>query len=91
MASHPEEKAAAQAMAKIKQKLQQRLSPQTIILGPTPRAIARMKRRYYYQLVIKYKQDPALHSTLLKILQDTQSKGFRDVQVSIDPDPQYFM
>ena len=91
MASHPEEKAAAQAMAKIKQKLQQRLSPQTIILGPTPRAIARMKRRYYYQIVIKYKQDPALHSTLLKILQDTQSKGFRDVQVSIDPDPQYFM
>lgn len=91
MASHPEEKAAAQAMAHIKGKLQQRLSPQTIILGPTPRAIARMKRRYYYQIVIKYKKDPALHDTLLEILQETQSKGFKDVQVSIDPDPQYFM
>ncbi|WP_153905738.1 hypothetical protein, partial [Acinetobacter baumannii] len=61
------------------------------ILGPTPRAIARMKRRYYYQIVIKYKKDPYLHQLLFDILQDTQSRGFKDVQVSIDPDPQYFM
>ncbi|MDO4902958.1 MAG: primosomal protein N' [Limosilactobacillus sp.] len=91
MASHPEEAQAAKAMSAIKAKLEQRLSPDTIVLGPTPRAIARMKRRYYYQIVIKYKKDPALHETLLEILQDTQSKGFKDVQVSIDPDPQYFM
>ncbi len=91
MASHPEEAVAARAMAHIKEKLHQRLAPQTIILGPTPRAIARMKRRYYYQIVIKYKRDPALHATLEEILQETQSKGFKDVQVSIDPDPQYFM
>lgn len=91
MASHPEERVAAQAMAKIHAKLKAALSPATIILGPTPRAIARMKRRYYYQIVIKYKKDPALRPTLFEILQDTQSKGFKDVQVSIDPDPQYFM
>lgn len=91
MASHPDEGEAARAMAHIKDRLQQSLSAQTIILGPTPRAIARMKRRYYYQIVIKYKKDPALHSTLLEILQETQGKTFRDVQVSIDPDPQYFM
>ena len=65
--------------------------PSTIILGPTPRAIARMKRRYYYQIVIKYKQDQHLHPLLQKILQETQSKGKNDVQISIDPDPQYFM
>ena len=60
-------------------------------MGPTPRPIARMKRRYYYQIVIKYKRDPGLHAALFDILQSTQSKGFNDVQVSIDPDPQYFM
>ena len=67
------------------------LAPSTIILGPTPRAIARMKRRYYYQIVIKYKHDPRLHDLLQEILQETQQKEFKDVQVSIDPNPQYFM
>lgn len=91
MASHPEEAQAARAMAKIRQELAAGLAPSTIILGPTPRAIARMKRRYYYQIVIKYKKDPRLHALLQKILEETQSKGFKAVQVSIDPDPQYFM
>lgn len=91
MASHPEEAQAARAMAKIRQELAAGLAPSTIVLGPTPRAIARMKRRYYYQIVIKYKKDPHLHALLQKILEETQSKGFKAVQVSIDPDPQYFM
>lgn len=91
MASHPEEAAAARAMAHIRQELAAKLAPATIVLGPTPRAIARMKRRYYYQIVIKYKKDPHLHPALQQILQETQAKGFKDVQVSIDPDPQYFM
>lgn len=91
MASHEDEAVAARAMAQIKEQLTKSLMPSTIILGPTPRAIARMKRRYYYQIVIKYKQDQHLHSILQKILQETQSKGKNDVQISIDPDPQYFM
>jgi primosomal protein N' (replication factor Y) len=91
MASHEDEAVAARAMTQIHQELVKSLMPSTIILGPTPRAIARMKRRYYYQIVIKYKQDQRLHPLLQKILQETQSKGRSDVQISIDPDPQYFM
>ena len=91
MTSHPEEARAAQAMTTIHQQLIHGLAPSTIILGPTPRAIARMKRRYYYQIVIKYKHDPRLYDLLQEILQETQQKEFKDVQVSIDPDPQYFM
>ncbi|MCI1975635.1 MAG: primosomal protein N' [Limosilactobacillus sp.] len=91
MASHEDEAVAARAMTKIHRELVDNLMPSTIILGPTPRAIARMKRRYYYQIVIKYKQDQRLHPLLQKILQETQSKGRKDVQISIDPDPQYFM
>lgn len=91
MASHEDEAVAARSIAQIKEQLTKALMPSTIILGPTPRAIARMKRRYYYQIVIKYKQDHRLHSILQKVLQETQSKGKKDVQISIDPDPQYFM
>lgn len=91
MASHPEETQAARAMAKIRQELTDHLVPATIVLGPTPRAIARMKGRYYYQIVIKYKHDPNLHAMLQKILLETQTKELKNVQVSIDPDPQYFM
>lgn len=91
MASHPEEAQAAKAMAQIRQELAHQLAPSTIILGPTPRAIARMKKRYYYQIVIKYKHDPQLHTMLQRILQETQTAALKDVQISIDPDPQYFM
>lgn len=91
MASHPDEAVAARVVTRLHQLLQKRLLPSSIILGPTPRPIARMKRRYYYQIVIKYKRDPGLHAALFDILQSTQSRGFNDVQVSIDPDPQYFM
>lgn len=91
MVSHEDEAVAARTITQIHQELVQKLLPSTIVLGPTPRAIARIKRRYYYQIVIKYKKDPYLHPLLHQILQSTQSKGYRDVRVSIDPDPQYFM
>lgn len=91
MVSHPEERVAAEAMTKIRSQLSSGLAQSTIILGPTPRAIARVKRRYYYQLVIKYKHDPALHQELTKISSQSQKRGFNDVHVAIDPEPQYFM
>lgn len=91
MVSHPEERVAAEAMTKIRSQLSSGLAQSTIILGPTPRAIARVKRRYYYQLVIKYKHDPALHQELTEISSQSQKKGFNDVHVAIDPEPQYFM
>lgn len=91
MASHEQEAVAAKSMVKISEKIKKAVAPSTIILGPSPRPIARMKRRYYYQLVIKYKRDPQLHQVLTAVLNESQSKGPRDLQVSIDPEPQYFM
>ena len=89
MASHPEEKEAAKVMYDLKSQLVG-LDKDTIILGPTPRAIARLKRRYYYQIIIKYRHDPALHQCLTKIMQTAQQYP-RDVELAIDPDPQYFL
>lgn len=91
MASHEDQAVALRAINKIAKQLQTNLAPSTVVLGPSPRPIARMKRRYYYQIVIKYKNDPVLHQLLTEVLNTNQQKNFRDVQITIDPDPQYFM
>lgn len=91
MGSHPDEKVVAKAMFEIRRQLDQVTNPGTIFLGPTPRAIARLKNRYYYQIIIKYRQAQVFHPLLSQIMHEAQSKYHRDLQISIDPDPQYFM
>ena len=66
-ASHPEENEAAKQMFQIATKLKQGLSPQAILLGPTPNAIMRVNNRYFYQVIIKYKQEPMLQPLLKEI------------------------
>lgn len=91
MGSHQKERVAAKLMYDIRQELGNHLAKDTIILGPTPRAIARLKNRYYYQIVIKYRHDHQLHDLLMKILQESQKNNPRGAKLSIDPDPQYFL
>ncbi|WP_125704437.1 primosomal protein N' [Lacticaseibacillus daqingensis] len=89
--SHPEEDQAAKAIYSLANTLRQALSPQAIVLGPTPGAIARLKNRYFYQLVIKYKREPALDATLMQVLNDTQAASRTGFFVGIDREPQSFM
>lgn len=91
LTSHEEEAQAAKKMLAITNWLKQKLAPDSIILGPTPQAIARVNRRYYYQIVIKYKQDPNLQPSLSEMMQGTQKLGGQGFQISIDPEPQHFM
>lgn len=91
MASHEDQAVALRAINQIAKQLKSNLAPSTVVLGPSPRPIARMKRRYYYQIVIKYKNDPVLHQLLTQVLDTNQQKNFHDVQITIDPDPQHFM
>ncbi|WP_304056613.1 primosomal protein N' [Levilactobacillus namurensis] len=89
-ASHEEEPVAAKAMYQIVDVLRQGLSDQAIVLGPTPKAIARVKRKYYYQVVIKYKHEPRLKAVLEQIRQGAQ-KAQRGLTITIDPEPMNFM
>ncbi len=82
---------AAEGIYSVKRYLQSALSNQTIILGPAPSAISRIKRRYYYQIVLKYKHEPNLHSALSHVLDHYQSSTRRGLLISIDPDPVNFM
>ena len=90
-ASHPEESVAAKQMFVIMKELQQGLSDQSILLGPTPNAIMRIKNRYYYQMIIKYKHEPQLQSMLKKILSDTQAATAKGLKLSIDAEPMNFI
>ena len=90
-ASHPEENEAAKQMFQIATKLKQGLSPQAILLGPTPNAIMRVNNRYFYQVIIKYKQEPMLQPLLKEILTDTQRATARDLKLSIDAEPMNFI
>ena len=90
-ASHPEENEAAKQMFQIATKLKQGLSPQAILLGPTPDAIMRVNNRYFYQVIIKYKQEPMLQPLLKEILTDTQRATARGLKLSIDAEPMNFI
>ena len=90
-ASHPEENEAAKQMFQIATKLKQGLSPQAILLGPPPNAIMRVNNRYFYQVIIKYKQEPMLQPLLKEILTDTQRATARGLKLSIDAEPMNFI
>lgn len=89
--SHPDEAQAAKAIYSLAAQLNAVLSDSARVLGPTPGAIARLKKRYYYQMVIKYKREPQLNAALAKILDETQASVKNGFQVAIDPEPQSFM
>ena len=73
-------------MFQIATKLKQGLSPQAILLGPTPNAIMRVNNRYFYQVIIKYKQEPMLQP-LKEILTDTQRATARGLKLSLMQNP----
>lgn len=89
--SHPEEQVAAKRMYQITQQLKTVLSPQSILLGPIPSGIARVKNRYHYQLIIKYKNEPELSHVLREILEVSQKDQRQGLYVSIDNEPLNFI
>lgn len=83
--------AARRAIGKIKAGLVKYLSKQAIVLGPTPQALTRLKQRYYYQIIIKYKFEPQLMAYLQKLIENAQKQSKYGVAVTIDKDPQSFI
>ncbi|MVX58911.1 primosomal protein N' [Streptococcus danieliae] len=68
--------------------LRQFLSPNAILLGPTPSTISRTHNLYHYQIMIKYRQEPRLEAVLNHILEISQTKEFQAVRLTIDHEPQ---
>ncbi|HGF8060949.1 TPA: primosomal protein N' [Enterococcus faecium] len=90
-ASHPEEQVAAKKIFQIANQLKEVLSPKSLLLGPTPSMILRVKNRYYYQLIIKYKHEPNLPHVLDEILNGSQKEQRQGLFVAIDNEPLNFI
>lgn len=90
--SHTELPYVIHVAEKISQFLKAELSKETKILGPASAPIARMKDRYRYQCMIKYKIEPKLNSVLRRIIDHySQEMSRGDLQIAIDPNPMVFM
>lgn len=83
-----QERMAAKTSFNIQRQLLAALHKPTIVLGPTPAAISRVKRQYYYQILVKYKAEPQLNRLLHQIQDEAQDLGRRGVDVYIDPNPE---
>ncbi|MBP0724855.1 primosomal protein N' [Bacillus sp. RG28] len=72
--------------------LREHLSNKSIILGPVSSPIPKIKDKFRYQCVIKYKYEPALHAVLTKIQQFYQEETDKgQLQITIDFQPTMFM
>ncbi|MCY7822808.1 primosomal protein N' [Bacillus spizizenii] len=90
--SHEEVAKAAFTAEKIAHFLKANCGADTKILGPSASPIARIKDRYRYQCVIKYKQETQLSALLKKILEHYKREiEQKHVMISIDMNPYMMM
>ncbi|AIK36340.1 primosomal protein N' [Bacillus pseudomycoides] len=89
--SHPELLKAVQVTEKIVGYLRTHCSRQTMVLGPVASAIPRIKDRYRYQCMIKYKREPNLKYVLKMVNEHYQAEMQKDLQISIDFNPTMLM
>ncbi|MDR1522019.1 MAG: primosomal protein N' [Streptococcaceae bacterium] len=89
--SHKDENEVVKQIYRIAKVLQKRLSAKTKLLGPVPKTIMRVNNRYYYRLLIKYKQESKLSMWLKQLKEAIQKENTRGLMLEIDSEPQGFM
>ena len=71
--------------------LRQHLTNKAIMLGPSPAPIPRLKNRYRFQLLIKYRHEPHLLDALHDLSQQFVKERRQGLQMTIDINPYQFM
>ena len=89
--SHKKEEEVLRRAYEVMEILRSGLSDASIILGPTPKPIARTHNLYHYQILIKYRLEDELVSTLNQVLALTQERENSELRLSIDHEPQQFL
>ena len=89
--SHKKEEEALRRAYEVMEILRSGLSDASIILGPTPKPIARTHNLYHYQILIKYRLEDELGPTLNRVLALTQERENSELRLSIDHEPQQFL
>lgn len=90
--SHENQVKVIQATQRIVQLLLQNVQEDTIVLGPTPSPLTRIKDRYRYQSMIKYRYEPKLRELMKKITNQFADEMRKDdLQIFIDMQPYQLM
>lgn len=89
--SHKKEEEVLRRAYEVMEILRSGLSDASIILGPTPKPIARTHNLYHYQILIKYRLEDELGPTLNRVLALTQERENSELRLSIDHEPQQFL
>jgi primosomal protein N' (replication factor Y) len=77
---------------KITHFLNMQLSKEAVILGPVASPIARIKDRYRYQCIVKYKKEPNLHDALKRVVEKYQTQMDQEKRaIHIDLNPYMLM
>ncbi|WP_239254387.1 primosomal protein N' [Listeria ilorinensis] len=89
--SHEDEMTVIRTIRQITDYLRSKLHPNALILGPVPSTISRIKNKYRYQCMIKYKVEPELQAELKSILEHYQKDQQKGLTISIDVQPYVLM
>ncbi|MGP4078118.1 primosomal protein N' [Halobacillus sp. K22] len=91
--SHPNQLKVQEVTQKIVQFMQQKLSDQSMVLGPTPSALTRINNRYRYQCMVKYKKEPEQRKLVERILHyyEDEMKQENGLQIVVDFQPYQLM
>lgn len=89
--SHENEMTAAKTMHQVADFMRNYLSDDAIILGPTPRFVARTHNKFHFQFIIKYKNEARLNEGLHELLMSTQKEQTKGLLIRIDPQPSQFL
>ena len=76
---------ASKEIIKVKKYIEQHISKNTIILGPTPSTIFKLNNIYRFQIILKYKKEPNLMKTLKEL--DELYMLNKQANIEIDNNP----
>ncbi|WP_281975595.1 primosomal protein N' [Halobacillus litoralis] len=91
--SHPNQLKVQEVTQKITMFMEQKLSDQAYVLGPTPSALTRINNRYRYQCMVKYKKEPEQRKFVERILHyyEDEMKQENGLQITVDFQPYQLM
>lgn len=89
--THTHEATALKTAYDVKQIIQQYMGSAVHILGPSTYSIARMQNKYYFQIILKYKNQQFIDKALQEVMQFGQTLAKKNIYLSIDVEPLHFI
>lgn len=89
--SDENEMKAIRTIQEMAQFLRGKLGPDAVILGPVPSTITRIKNKYRYKCIIKYKIEPNLKKELKTLITHYQKDQQKGLTITIDVQPYVLM